>query len=101
MCILFLAVMIGAMCPAVALCQDLTPAQAPQPQCTTQYPLPHILDRLRHYAQQRETMQNQYEANLRIKSQVDVLHKGLFPALVPYLNRAKLSEGSFTQQYTG
>ncbi len=101
MCILFLAVMIGAMCPAVALCQDLTPAQAPQPQCTTQYPLPHILDSLRHYAQQRETMQNQYEANLRIKSQVDVLHKGFFPALVPYLNRAKLSEGSFTQQYTG
>ena len=46
-------------------------------------------------------MQKQYEANLNIKSEVDVLHKGLFPALVPYLNRAKLSEGSFTQQYSG
>ena len=61
LCILFLAVMIGTMCPAVALCQDRTPAQDPIPQ----HPLPNILDSLRHYAQQRETMQKQYEANLK------------------------------------
>lgn len=91
MCIFILVVMMGTICPAVSWCQDSTP----------QFTLPQILDSLRHYAQQRGTIQKEYEANLKIKSEVDVLHKGLFPALMPYLNRAKLSEGAFTQQYIG
>ena len=106
MCIFFLTAFMGMLCPEVLVCDTHTHIHAltqdhTRHQPATQYSLPQILDSLRHYAQQRDAVKQDYEANLQIFSQVDVLHKGLFPALVPYLNRAKLSEGSFTQQYTG
>ena len=89
--ILILVVLLGAMCPAAALCEETVPT----------YPLPKILDSLRHYAQLRAGITEPYEANLIVKSEVDVLHKGMFPRLMPYLNKAKLSEGTFTQEYFG
>lgn len=93
--IIVLAVILGAMCPAEALCQESLPKQEPQ------LSLSQILDSLRLLAQQRRAVVQPYEANLNVNSKVDVLHKGLLPGLMPYLNKAKLSEGSFQQQYTG
>ena len=89
--ILIMAVLLGAMCPAAALCEETVPT----------YTLPQILDSLRHHAQLRAGTAEPYEANLIVKSEVDVLHKGMFPRLMPYLNKAKLSEGTFTQEYFG
>ena len=85
--ILIFVVFLGIICPAAALCQ--------------QYRLPLILDSLRHYAQLRSATTPYYEASLKVKSEVDVLHRGAIPWLMPYLNKAKLSEGTFTQEYAG
>ena len=105
--ILFLAAFLGLMCPGEALCQQSGTiksepgAQFSSPANVLKYTLPQIMDSLRHYAQERDRASLPYEAHLKVKSQVDVLHKGVFPSLMPYLNKAKLNEGSFTQEYIG
>ena len=66
-----------------------------------QHSLPQILDSIRIYAQQRESIKQPYEANLKVKSNVEVLHKGIFSNLLPYLHKVKLHEGTFTQEYAG
>ena len=99
--ILFAIALLGIICPADALCQEMKASQQPSVNPNGQFTLSCILDSLRYHAQQREAAIPEYEANLNIQSEVDVLHKGLLPRLTPYLNKAKLSEGSFSQQYTG
>ena len=59
------------------------------------------MDSLRHYALKRASINQDYDADLHIKSEVDVLHKGAFNRLVPYLNKVRLSEGTFFQEYYG
>ena len=95
-CIVLLAVFLGLSAPEAALCQHFSFPTQPQ-----EFTLNQIMDSLRHYAQQRASKTMDYEADLYIKSEVDVLHKGVFPRLVPYLNKAKLSEGTFSQEYFG
>lgn len=85
--ILLIIVFLGIICPAEALCQHSS--------------LEQILNSLRQCAQLRDEKKEEYHANLYVKSEVEVLHKGVFPWLVPYLNKAKLSEGLFTQEYVG
>lgn len=93
--IIVLAVILGAMCPAEALCLGNKASSKKE------FTLPQVLDSLRYHAQLRWENSKSYEANLNVKSEVEVLHKGAFPRLMPYLNKVKLSEGIFTQEYYG
>ena len=99
--ILFLIFFLGINCPEEALCQGMKGSQHTSTTHNGQFSLTRILDSLRYHTQHRAEVSQVYEANLNIRSEVDVLHKGLFPRLTPYLSKAKLSEGSFSQQYTG
>ena len=105
--ILILAVFLGLMAPETVLCQhsNTSNKQADHKFSAAEQPLEltlsQIVDSLRFYAQKRASVSKDYEADLYIMSKVDVLHKGAFSRLMPYLNKAKLSEGSFTQEYYG